>query len=304
MSGTLLPSGLETHDLGTLAPNTIINGNWNQINAIFANTGDGAGILASAVTASGYPAGNQVVTLTGTQTLTNKTLTSPVINTPTLTGPILGTPVSGNLSNCTADGTNPVGSVTLGGTQTLTNKTLTSPTLTSPVLGTPASGNLTNCTVDGTNPVGNVTLTGAQTLSNKTLTAPILGTPASGDLANCTVGTSPVAKVIHDFGNITGDFTLALADLGKDFQHLVADTTTRTVTIPDNSSVAFAVGTIFDFYQEQGAGDLLVITTGDTLIPPDGPDIEPNTAHIVGQGWLRIRKVSPTKWIAIGYNIF
>ncbi len=37
-----------------------------------------------------------VVTLTGTQTLTNKTLTSP-----TLTTPALGTPVSGNLANCT-----------------------------------------------------------------------------------------------------------------------------------------------------------------------------------------------------------
>ena len=39
-----------------------------------------------------------------TQTLTNKTLTSP-----TLTTPVLGTPTSGNLSNCTADGTNTVG---------------------------------------------------------------------------------------------------------------------------------------------------------------------------------------------------
>ena len=37
-----------------------------------------------------------VVTTTGTQTLTNKTLTSP-----TLTAPALGTPASGNLTNCT-----------------------------------------------------------------------------------------------------------------------------------------------------------------------------------------------------------
>jgi hypothetical protein len=45
-----------------------------------------------------------LVTLTGTQTLTNKTLTSP-----TLTTPALGTPASGNLTSCTADGTNKVG---------------------------------------------------------------------------------------------------------------------------------------------------------------------------------------------------
>ena len=40
--------------------------------------------------------GGTAVTLTGTQTLTNKTLTAPV-----LTAPVLGTPASGNLSNCT-----------------------------------------------------------------------------------------------------------------------------------------------------------------------------------------------------------
>jgi hypothetical protein len=48
--------------------------------------------------------GVEVVTLSRTQTLTNKTLTSP-----TLTTPALGTPASGNLTNTTVDGTNPVG---------------------------------------------------------------------------------------------------------------------------------------------------------------------------------------------------
>jgi hypothetical protein len=46
------------------------------------------------------------VTLTGTQTLTNKTLTSPTINTatlasPTMTTPVLGTPASGVMTNVT-----------------------------------------------------------------------------------------------------------------------------------------------------------------------------------------------------------
>jgi hypothetical protein len=47
---------------------------------------------------------SNVVTLTGTATLTNKTLTSP-----TLTTPALGTPSQGVLSSCTVDGTNKVG---------------------------------------------------------------------------------------------------------------------------------------------------------------------------------------------------
>jgi hypothetical protein len=42
-----------------------------------------------------------VVTLTGSQTLTNKTLTSPTLTSPTLTSPALGTPASGTLTNCT-----------------------------------------------------------------------------------------------------------------------------------------------------------------------------------------------------------
>jgi hypothetical protein len=52
--------------------------------------------------------GGTAVTLTGVQTLTNKTLTSPVLTTPAL-----GTPASGNLSNCTADGTDAVGYLTI-----------------------------------------------------------------------------------------------------------------------------------------------------------------------------------------------
>jgi hypothetical protein len=48
--------------------------------------------------------GGTAVTLTGTQTLTNKTLTAPI-----LTAPVLGTPSSGTLSACTVDGTDQVG---------------------------------------------------------------------------------------------------------------------------------------------------------------------------------------------------
>ena len=82
------------------------------------NTGTGSNVLATSPTLT-TPVISSIVntgtltlptstdTLVGratTDTLTNKTLTNP-----TLTTPVLGTPTSGNLSTCTADGTNAVG---------------------------------------------------------------------------------------------------------------------------------------------------------------------------------------------------
>jgi hypothetical protein len=97
-----------------------------------------------------FPTTGTLVTLAGTETLTNKTI---------------------DYANNTLTG---VAGVTA--TQTLTNKTLTSPTLTAPVLGTPASGNLTSCTADGTNKVGylNIPLSGIKT-SSYTLVASDVG---------------------------------------------------------------------------------------------------------------------------------
>lgn len=62
-----------------------------------------------------------ITTASNTQTLTNKTLTSP-----TLTTPVLGTPASGNLSNCTVDGTVAVGyrNVPQSGSDKTTNYSL------------------------------------------------------------------------------------------------------------------------------------------------------------------------------------
>lgn len=82
------------------------------------------------------------VTLTGVETLTNKTLTSPAISTPS--GLVKGDVGLGNVDN-TSDATKNAASVTL------TNKTLTTPTI----------GSLVNATHDHTNAAGGGQLTSA-----------------------------------------------------------------------------------------------------------------------------------------------
>lgn len=121
-------------------------------------------------TVLGFTAGNPVST-TDSQTLTNKTLTSPVINTPTLTVLDSGLTLQDNadtskqaqfqLSGITTATTRtytlPNRSdtlVDLGSTQTLTSKTLTAPTITNPTLTIDTISEFTSSngvTIDGLN---------------------------------------------------------------------------------------------------------------------------------------------------------
>ena len=116
-----------------------------------------------------------VVTLTGTQTLTNKTLTAPVISTISNTGTL----------------TLPTSTDTLVGratTDTLTNKTLTAPVI-STISNT---GTLTLPTSTDTL-VGRAT---TDTLTNKTLTAPTITNPT-------VTGVETVAASLYSGGSFS-----------------------------------------------------------------------------------------------------
>lgn len=63
----------------------------------------------------------------------------------------------------------------------------------------------------------------------------------------------------------SGAYTLVLSDAGKHIYHPSADTTARIWTIPANSSVAFPIGTVVTFVNDNGAGVITIAITSDTL---------------------------------------
>jgi len=116
LAGTLAPANGGTGVANNAAMTVTGSGNFAYTrtltaatNVTFPTTGTlstrtGSETLTNKTIAYGSNTLTDVVGVTATQTLTNKTLTSP-----TLTAPVLGTPFSGTLSACTVDGTNKVG---------------------------------------------------------------------------------------------------------------------------------------------------------------------------------------------------
>ena len=155
--------------------------------AATVNVIGGTGITANA---DDIAIDSTVTTLTGSQTLTNKTLTSPVLNTG-----VSGTAVldEDNMSTNSATklatqqsikayvdtqvATVPVGDITsvVAGTG-LTGGATSGAATVNVIGGTGITANADDIAIDSTV----TTLTGSQTLTNKTLTSPVLNTGLSG----------------------------------------------------------------------------------------------------------------------------
>ena len=226
------------------------------------------------------------VTLTGSQTLSNKTLASPVMTgTPTAPTPTAGTnttqvattafvqaavSASGSMvypgaglavSTGSAWGTSktaPSGAIVgTSDSQTLTNKTLTSPTLTTPDIGTPSAGDLSNCTVGGTNPVG---------------------------YRNRPLESSSTSR------------TLALTDAGK----CMYSTGGTIWTIPPNSSVAFPLGTTITFIGGNSSGSTFISRGSGVTIRSTLGDHSGSYTNIAYGGVVELVKVGTDLWFASG----
>ena len=156
-----------------------------------------------------------IVLLTATQELTNKTLIAPA----------LGTPVSGNLSNCTF-----------------------------PTLNQDTSGNATTATkIASITNTDIVLLTASQELTNKTLVAPALGTPASGDLSNCTFptlnqSTTGNAVTATTAATVTTAAQTAITSVGTLTGLTMADSANIVINATTGTKIGTATGQKIGFF--------------------------------------------------------
>ena len=99
----------------------------------------------------------------------------------------------------------------------------------------------------------------------------------------------------------SANYTLALTDAGGQIYHPSTDTTARTLTIPANGSVAFAVGAKVDVVNDCSAGTLTISITTDTMVWfPSGST---GTRTLAACGEATLSKVTSTRWAITGVGL-
>jgi hypothetical protein len=162
-------------------------------------------------------------------------------------------------------------------------------------LGTPSSANLATAVTDET---GSGLLVFA---TSPTLVTPVLGTPTSGTLSSCTVdGTDAVGFRNTPVNSKSADYTLVLADSGKTIFHPAADNNARTFTIPANSSVAYAVGTVLTFVNLAAADVTIAITTDTMYLAGPGTT---GSRTLAEYGIASAVKLASTDWLISGNGL-
>ncbi len=138
--------------------------------------------------------------------------------------------------------------------------------------------------------------TDTQTLTNKTLTTPSISSFANathGHTAAASGGTLTAGAIYYGFNSNTGNYTLALTDQGKILPF--STTSTGTVTVPLNSSVAFPTGSVVNFIQT-GTGPILMTGASGVTIQSENSKLKLKAQYAVAG----VLKTDTDTWVAFG----
>ena len=128
------------------------------------------------------------------------------------------------------------------------------------------------------------------------------------DLANVTTAVPGVSAswVPIIMGSIpqnskSAAYTLTLLDAGKHILHPSADTTARTITIPENAATSFPVGTVITVINQNAAGVLTLSITSDVMRwSPSGTT---GSRSLAANGVATLVKITATEWIVSGTGV-
>jgi len=96
-------------------------------------------------------------------------------------------------------------------------------------------------------------------------------------------------------------YTLVLSDSGKSLLHPSSDVTPRIWTIPANASVAFPLGTMVTFVNDNAAGAISIAITTDTMRLAGAGTT--GTRTLAANGIATILKLTATSWIISGSGL-
>jgi hypothetical protein len=187
---------------------------------------------------------------------------------------------------------------------------LTGPTGTTGPTGSAGAAGAAGAASTVTGPTGNTGPTGSAGAAGaaSTVTGPTGNTGPTG-ATGPTGSTGPTGTTGYT-GTVNGvvtqnsqstAYTTVLSDAGKHIFHPSADTTARTWTIDSNANVAYTVGTVITFVNQNGAGVITIAVTSDTIRLAGAGTTGNRT--LAANGVATAIKVASTEWLISGTGL-